>query len=917
MRKLSTATRLYVLGIILAGGAVAAWQFRHLPGVSLWTLLATCALAALAQVLKVEGATERSSYNTSWTVYAFALLLLGPSAAILVMLVAHLVEWAWYKYVWYIQLFNIASFVLCLSLASALYGLLDGGQPPTGPVGLVAMLIALAGFTLLNHLLIGLVVKLARGQGFKESGVFDQLPLVIDFTLLAMGAGGALLWLFNPFAALLAVIPLYLVYHTLRIPALQRQTQMDTKTGLFNAHYFSEALENELARADRFDRPLTVVMADLDLLRNINNSYGHLAGDVVLAGVAQILARSVREYDIVARFGGEEFAILMPETPPDQALPRIEALRTVIEAASFTVSTSLTPIRATMSFGLAGREHQGQAPNDLIHRADVAVYQAKLAGRNRVSLATAEGVALPSMPTAPVAAPLEAARPDYGAQPEPAAPTQPPAAAATPVVKVNARPAWAIQVYIIAVAAVALSLLAGLLRPSGSFDWVGLALLAVMVLLTEWLAIEIYARDTSISTAAAPLLAGALLFGPLGVLILSGVQAGAILIKHRSDLSRFVFNASNQIIAGLLCYGLARLLGWPLGDKPFWWQMVVTLLCAGLVYFGTTALVAGAIDLSSGQPFRQVWVERFRWLLPYYLALGVVAYAFVFSYLNDGLVGVAIVLVPLLMLRFSQAQYLDHTKRSVTQLRASNSALHQQASEISTLNEELLLALSRAIDLRDPDVHDHSQNVARYAVLAAQELGLPPERVEQVRKAGLLHDIGKLGIPEIILFKPARLSIDEYSVVKQHPTLGAEIVDNCHSLHALVPFIRHHHERYDGRGYPDGLPGLDIPLEARILSVADAVEAMASDRPYRRGRDAPAILQEILANAGTQFDAAVVGAMVQVVQQRGPGVIVNSARPTHLLPWVVASAANEAMPVFNVASDNAGATGSLAASPAR
>ena len=113
-------------------------------------------------------------------------------------------------------------------------------------------------------------------------------------------------------------------------------------------------------------------------------------------------------------------------------------------------------------------------------------------------------------------------------------------------------------------------------------------------------------------------------------------------------------NASNQIIAGLLCYGLSRLLGWPFVDRPFWWQLGATLLCAALVYFGTTSLVAGAINLSSGQSYRQVWVERFRWLLPYYLALGVVAYAFVFSYQYAGLVGVVIVLVPLLMLRFSQ-----------------------------------------------------------------------------------------------------------------------------------------------------------------------------------------------------------------------------------------------------------------------
>ncbi len=900
MSKLSTASRLYILAIILAGGALAVWQLSHLSGAMFWTLLVTCTVAALAQVLKVEGATERSSYNTSWVVYAFALAVLGPAAAVLVMLVAHLVEWAWYKYAWYIQLFNIASFVLCISLAGALYTWLGGGQPPSSLPGLIAVLTALAAFTLLNHLLIGLVVQLARGQNFKESGVFDQIPLVIDFTLLVMGAGGALLWLFNPYASLLAVIPLYLVYHTLRIPALQRQTQLDSKTGLFNAHHFSEALASELARADRFDRPLTVVMADLDLLRNINNSYGHLAGDMVLIGVAQILARSVREYDLVARFGGEEFAILMPETTPEQSLARIEAIRTAVESARFDVSTSLTPIQATMSFGLAGRGRVGQSSNDLIHRADVAVYQAKLAGRNRVCLATAEGMTLPGLPTAPAASPAASEPLPEPPRQQPAAPSAPApaAAAATPLLRVKPWPAWAINVYVAVVAGVALGLLAGMFRPSWPFDWFGLGLLAVTVFLTEWLAIEIYARDTSISTSAAPLLAGALLFGPVGVLVLSVVHAGAILIKHRSDLTRFVFNASNQIIAGLLCYGLSRLLGWPFTDRPVMWQILVTLLCAGLVYLITTGLLAAAVDLNGGLPYRQVWVERFRWLWPYYLALGVVAYAFVFSYLSAGLVGVLIVLVPLLMLRFSQEQYLAHTKESVAQLRHSNTALQQQASEISNLNEELLLALSHAIDLRDPDVHDHSKTVSRYAVLVAQELGLPLERVEQVRKAGLLHDIGKLGIPELILFKPAHLSIDEYTVVKQHPALGAAIVSDCHSLQGLIPFIRHHHEHFDGRGYPGGLQGSAIPLEARILSVADAVEAMASDRPYRRGQDADAILKEIVACAGTQFDATVVDAFVHVVQRQGPAVIVNSARPEQPAPQNVVNSGARPVSAF-------------------
>lgn len=141
------------------------------------------------------------------------------------------------------------------------------------------------------------------------------------------------------------------------MPSLQQQTRIEPKTGLYNAKYFAEALETELERADCFDRPLTIVMADVDLLRNINNTYGHLAGDTVLIGIANLLREAVREYDVVSRFGGEEYAILMPETALSEALPLIERMRAAIDQAQFEISTSVTPLSATMSFGVAERDN--------------------------------------------------------------------------------------------------------------------------------------------------------------------------------------------------------------------------------------------------------------------------------------------------------------------------------------------------------------------------------------------------------------------------------------------------------------------------------------------------------------------------------------------------------------------------------
>jgi putative nucleotidyltransferase with HDIG domain len=234
------------------------------------------------------------------------------------------------------------------------------------------------------------------------------------------------------------------------------------------------------------------------------------------------------------------------------------------------------------------------------------------------------------------------------------------------------------------------------------------------------------------------------------------------------------------------------------------------------------------------------------------------------------------------MLHFSQRQYIKATKSMVDQLNENNQILSNRNQEVQRLNDELLLALASTIDLRDPFVVEHSRHVARYAALMAQELGLSQARIHLVYQAGLIHDIGKLAIPEAILFKPGKLTPDEYEVIKEHVTVGADLLDDFHSLQSVAKFVRYHHERYDGSGYPDRLASEEIPLEARILALADAVEAMASDRPYRPGSSVAAIVREIQHEAGAQFDPRVVAAFVTLVQHNGDAIVVNSARNIEL-----------------------------------
>jgi putative nucleotidyltransferase with HDIG domain len=175
-------------------------------------------------------------------------------------------------------------------------------------------------------------------------------------------------------------------------------------------------------------------------------------------------------------------------------------------------------------------------------------------------------------------------------------------------------------------------------------------------------------------------------------------------------------------------------------------------------------------------------------------------------------------------------------------------------------------------------VGGHAAQVAAYAVAIAHEMELPADRVKMIRQSAYLHDIGKIAIPESILHKPSKLSDAEYEFLKKHAEIGADFIATGHGLCHLVPFIRHHHERWDGRGYPLGLAGEAIPLEARILNVCDSVEAMASDRPYHRAFTADQIIAELQRCAGSQFDPAAVDAFTRVVEREGAHFVVNSAR---------------------------------------
>jgi len=208
---------------------------------------------------------------------------------------------------------------------------------------------------------------------------------------------------------------------------------------------------------------------------------------------------------------------------------------------------------------------------------------------------------------------------------------------------------------------------------------------------------------------------------------------------------------------------------------------------------------------------------------------------------------------------------LEHKVRDRTK------QLAEKHSELRTAYIQTIRALAEAVDAKDAYTRGHSERVGVYSSKIAREIGLPKELIERVYIAGLLHDVGKIGVRDAVITKPDRLTPEEYEEIKQHPEIGYRILEPVEFLRDVAPCVRHHHEWYDGseRGYPDQLRGDRIPLPSRVILVADTVEAMTSDRPYRKGLCLDVVIEELHKYSGSQFDPSCVDACLRLLHQEG------------------------------------------------
>jgi len=281
----------------------------------------------------------------------------------------------------------------------------------------------------------------------------------------------------------------------------------------------------------------------------------------------------------------------------------------------------------------------------------------------------------------------------------------------------------------------------------------------------------------------------------------------------------------------------------------FRWPLLMA--AAATTYFAfNTISVAGIIAMTEGRNPVHVWKECYLWAFPYYLLGALIACGV--SAINR-LIGWQFGLLAFPIVYWIYRSYRTYLSRLDAQ--------KKHAEEIAALHLRTIEALSLAIEAKDHTTHDHLRRVQTYAVEIAKDLGLDEAQLHAVRAASMLHDIGKLAVPENILSKPGRLTPEEFEKMKIHPIVGSEILDRVEFPYPVVPIVRSHHERWDGSGYPDGLKREAIPIGARILSAVDCFDALASERPYRRALSPEEAMKTLIAEKGRSFDPRVVEVM--------------------------------------------------------
>lgn len=389
-------------------------------------------------------------------------------------------------------------------------------------------------------------------------------------------------------------------------------------------------------------------------------------------------------------------------------------------------------------------------------------------------------------------------------------------------------------------------------------------LFALLTLASGGLTVRIPSVHARLSVSEIFAFTGLLLFGPATAAVTLGIDALLLSLRLRYTAAMTVFNFGNLPLS-IWCAGTVFFVA--SGLDPLFAatgtdaRVLVPLAAMTAAYFlVNTGLTSVAIALENRRPPLAIWREHFMWLAPGYAASASVALLLVLG-LHQVHFSVIVLVPPLLLVL-----YLT--------LRSSLGRLEDARRHLDKLNRLYLSTvetLATAIDAKDEVTHGHVRRVQSAALALARQLGVSDaQALQAIEAAALLHDTGKIAVPEHILNKPGRLTPAEFEKMKLHAPIGAQILSSIDFPYPVVPIVRHHHENWDGTGYPDGLRGSEIPLGARILSVVDCFDALTSDRPYRGRMTDEDALRIILERRGTMYDPLVVDTFVRCYQRIMP-----------------------------------------------
>ena len=403
-------------------------------------------------------------------------------------------------------------------------------------------------------------------------------------------------------------------------------------------------------------------------------------------------------------------------------------------------------------------------------------------------------------------------------------------------------------------------------QPVGSFWFV----LVALTLVTGWSTLRMRAVPVSFSISDTFTIAAALLFGPAAGTVIVVVDALVMSLRvaranqHGMWIARVVFNVTATALAmWVAAHAFFAVAGTgPLATQPERVRNVVGPLAvfAAVYFLLNTGFVAVAVAHERRTPIAAVWREHFSALWLSYFSGASIA-ALLVTYTRDVNISTLTIILPLLFV-----SYLTF-RAAIGRVEDSNNHL----SEVNRLYLSTIETLAMAIDAKDQITHGHIRRVQAHTVGLAKKIGVVDKHLlNAIEAAALLHDMGKLAVPEYILNKPGKLTAPEFEKMKLHASGGAEILSAIDFPYPVVPIVRHHHENWDGTGYPMGLKGTDIPIGARILAVVDCFDALTSDRPYRpRMSDADA-LKILLDRRGSMYDPLIIDTFVRVYEEIAP-----------------------------------------------